>query len=528
MLDTGGDKEARDDGEGSSGEGSSSEVSASSSEGDDSSHDNEEDSSSETSEAEIVPQVKAERARRRPVWTDPSISSLTISLAGPGMKGSDGSKIGNSKLRKLREEEGETQITGEEYELRLRKLFEKMHPRPSWASVSLRKFDSNGVPEDIKNSGREKLSHLLNRDSGLVERVTKQQRKRSGLLKGRLDVERLRNANEQQGRSTYSPIENVAFHPTKRAHVMLTTTKDRRLRLFQIDGKTNPLLETIHIPDLPMKSALFHPSGSSVLLSGPRPYFYSHDLDSGKTTRSTPWRGYGSSAHGSEERDLSTVCFQGSSEDHSRSLLAIGGRRGAIHLLEWGSVGGSGGGSLVGSLHMNAPLAGISWHPNVSHSLISLSTLGTIHSWDTRNMKCELQRSDAGLYAPKMIEGSSNGDWWAVGSESGIVNMYDSDVIDVSKAGTTMQAQRTIKNVVTTTTSLRFNHSSEILAIASDKKKDALKVVHIPSMTVFENWPTAGTPLGRITSLDFSNSSEYLAIGNSRGKVLLYSLRHYT
>lgn len=50
---------------------------------------------------------------------------------------------------------------------------------------------------------------------------------------------------------------------------------------------------------------------------------------------------------------------------------------------------------------------------------------------------------------------------------------------------------------------------------------------HLPSLTVFENWPTAGTPLGRVTSLDFSNGSEYVAIGNSRGKVLLYSLHHY-
>lgn len=412
--------------------------------------------------------------RRRPVWTDPSIDNLKISLAGPDAKSSNGSRTGTKKLRKLREEAGETQITGAEYELRLRKLFEKLHPRPSWASLSIRKPASTS--ENGEANSREALSMLLSRDTGLVARVTKRGKEgRAKLPSGRLDVERLRNANESQGRATFSPIETLSFHPTTRAHVLLTTTKDRRLRLFQVDGHNNPLLETIHIPDLPMQSALFHPSGSSILLSGPRPFFYSHDLESGKTIKSTPWRGLNSNALGGEERDLSNVCFQKSTQKSSRSLLAIGGRRGAIHLLEWGSVGGSGGGSLVGSLHMNAPLAGLTWNPSLSHSLVSLSTVGTVHSWDVRNMKCEVQKSDAGLFAPNSIKGSPDGSTWAIGSESGIVNMYGREIIDVAQGA--MQSTKTIKNITTTTTALHFNHSGEMLALASDKKKDALRVV---------------------------------------------------
>lgn len=51
--------------------------------------------------------------------------------------------------------------------------------------------------------------------------------------------------------------------------------------------------------------------------------------------------------------------------------------------------------------------------------------------------------------------------------------------------------------------------------------------MHLPSLKVFSNWPTSGTPLGHVVDVDFSHSSEYVAIGNSRGKVLLYALRHY-
>jgi len=417
--------------------------------------------------------------RRRPVWTDPSSSSLKISLAGPNARGADGSKAGTNKLRKLREVEGENQITGTEYEVRLRKAFEKFHPRPSWASLALRKAATTSNRETSEGSGREALSDLLSRDTGLVARVTKRGKQRGKLPEGRFEVERLRNANESQGRATLSSIETLSFHPTTRAHVLMTTTKDRRLRLFQVDGNTNPLLETLHVPDLPLQSALFHPSGSSILLSGPRPFFYSHDLESGKTIKSTPWRGFGSSAQGVEEKDLSNVCFQKAGGEQNRSLLAIGGRRGAIHLLEWGSVGGSGGGSLIGSLHMNAPLAGLTWDPSRSNSLVSLSTQGTVHSWDIRNMKCEMQKNDVSLFNPKGIKGSPRGDSWAIGSEDGIVNMYGGEVMEANREGSAMKSHKSIKNVTLASSTLQYNHSGEVLAVASDKKKDMLKFVSL-------------------------------------------------
>jgi U3 small nucleolar RNA-associated protein 18 len=425
--------------------------------------------------------------RRRPVWTDPGSSNLNISLAGSKAGAANGSSAGTKKLRKLRQEEGETQITGAEYELRLRKVFEKYHPRPSWASLSLRKPATVFDGESSQNQGREALSDLLSRDTGLVSRLTKRGSKTKGRLpKDRVEVERLRNANEAQGRATFSSIESLSFHPTTKAHVLMTTTKDRRLRLFQVDGNTNPLLETLHIPDLPLQSALFHPSGSSILLSGPRPFFYSHDLESGRTIKSTPWRGFGSSAHGAEEKDLSTVCFQKTAGvEDNRSILAIGGRRGAIHLLEWGSVGGSGGGSLIGSLHMNAPLAGLTWDSSRSNSLVSLSTFGTVHSWDVRNMKCEVQKSDAGLFNPKGVKGSPRGDSWAIGSENGIVNMYDGQTMISDSKTSTMSCQKSIKNVTTTTSTLQYNHTGEILAVGSDKKKDMLKFVSEPRRETF-------------------------------------------
>ena len=84
-----------------------------------------------------------------------------------------------------------------------------------------------------------------------------------------------------------------------------------------------------------------------------------------------------------------------------------------------------------------------------------------------------------------------------------------------------------IMNLTTAVHLMTFNHDGQILSIASKDKKDAVKCVHLPSLTVFSNWPTNRSPIHYPSSLDFSNASGYMAIGNDRGRVLLYRLRHY-
>ena len=64
-------------------------------------------------------------------------------------------------------------------------------------------------------------------------------------------------------------------------------------------------------------------------------------------------------------------------------------------------------------------------------------------------------------------------------------------------------------------------------AMASRMKKDAMRLLHLPSMTVFANWPTGRSPLHFVHSLAFSPNGGFLAIGNARGRVLLYRLHHY-
>ena len=62
----------------------------------------------------------------------------------------------------------------------------------------------------------------------------------------------------------------------------------------------------------------------------------------------------------------------------------------------------------------------------------------------------------------------------------------------------------------------------------SREKKNALKLVHTASSTVFANWPTYNTPLGYVNALAFSPQGGYLALGTAKGTAPLYRLTHYS
>ncbi|KAK3264408.1 U3 snoRNP protein, partial [Cymbomonas tetramitiformis] len=88
--------------------------------------------------------------------------------------------------------------------------------------------------------------------------------------------------------------------------------------------------------------------------------------------------------------------------------------------------------------------------------------------------------------------------------------------------------EKILMNLTTKIDSLAFSPDSQILAMSSTMKKDSLRLVHLPSYTVFSNWPTSKTPLHFVSSLAFSPGGGYLAIGNAKGRVLLYRLHHYS
>ena len=118
-----------------------------------------------------------------------------------------------------------------------------------------------------------------------------------------------------------------------------------------------------------------------------------------------------------------------------------------------------------------------------------------------------------------------------------MVNLYDAPPAAAALAGAggglfaapvAARPAATIMNLTTRVDRLVFDPSGAILAAASTAGKDALRLVHTASGTVFANWPAARTPLGTLSALAFSPRSGYFAAGNEKGKVLLYRLNHFS
>ena len=144
-------------------------------------------------------------------------------------------------------------------------------------------------------------------------------------------------------------------------------------------------------------------------------------------------------------------------------------------------------------------------------------------------------------------DGWIGGDRWiAIGSSSGIVNIYDrrawseSRSVDSSKdipnngIPTAPKPVRALDNLTTPVSHLAFSPDGQVLAMASRWKNSALRLVHLPSATVYRNWPTQKTPLGRITSIAWGNPSEeeikegsfaLLAVGSETGRIRMWEVR---
>ncbi|KAJ7056545.1 WD40-repeat-containing domain protein [Mycena amicta] len=452
------------------------------------------------------------KSGKAPAWEDPSDPPMV--------------SIESNRLRKLRDEPSETTLSGRQYESRLRRQYERINPQPAWAKAAkarTQEKDASGIDD------------LLSSTAGiLASRSTK-----ASLSPGELSIERLRDANQASAASGTGEVQCLAFHPSPSVPVLCVGTADRRVRLFNVDGHTSPLLQTLHIPTLPLSqsSVTFHPSGNSLLLTGQRPFYFVYDLQRGEmqhkagrglwgsydhsTTLSTPRkrsRGQDTSSNGGSAEGMEITSF-----DSRGEILAVAGRGGNIHLVDWKS----GAGQVIGDLKCGASVRSL-WWGNEDGNLVALTNDSEVYVWDVGQRRCVRRWKDDGGFrgSVRTMAGTSKG-WLGIGSNTGLVNVYGSDALAEASFAAQPKPVKTIGHLTTAISTLQLNHDAQIMAIASREKKDAMRLIHLPSLTAFSNWPTSSTPLGHVTAIGFSAQSEYVAIGNSRGKVLLYHLIEY-
>lgn len=291
-----------------------------------------------------------------------------------------------------------------------------MHPTPLWATKARQKIAADLEDEDEEGgaASEHNLASLLRTSNAGVSRS---RLAKAPIPSGEVEITRLRDANQVD--KSKSAITALQFHPTsKTSHVLFTTSEDRRLKLYQVDGTHNPLLQSVHIPELPITAAAFHPSGNSILMTGQRPFFYSYDLQAGKVIRSPRglWSsGLGGSDGKNDQNGGTMELFKFSPDGR---IVAVAGRRGYIHLLDWGNgasaMAGGNGGQVLGEIKINTGIRALNWNANGTE-LVVTGHDAMVHSWDIGTRKCTSRWQDDGGYAPSCAEADRAERYFAVG-----------------------------------------------------------------------------------------------------------------
>ncbi|KRT86924.1 WD40 domain-containing protein, partial [Oryctes borbonicus] len=185
------------------------------------------------------------------------------------------------------------------------------------------------------------------------------------------------------------------------------------------------------------------------------------------------------------------------------TLFAVDGRLGEIHILSTASK------ERIALLKQDHSATSLCFNPQGS-LLYSHSTTGEIVVWDTNMRRAKYKWIDDGCIHGTKITISNSNQFIATGSAEGVVNVYDAAEITLTKMP---KPKKAILNLATTISDLKFNSSSEMLAFSSEEVDTAVRLLHLGSMTVFNNFPNFGTKLGHLTAISFSPGSGYLSLG---------------
>ncbi|KAJ5901074.1 hypothetical protein N7504_007067 [Penicillium tannophilum] len=470
------------------------------------------------------------------IWYDSDDERLAVSLAS------------QAKLRKLRVAESEDVINGKEYTRRLRRQFQRMHPTPEWANPELAAMrrkansDSDASGEEMDSDEEDEqlsmqpLAKLLQNATDLtrVEDNARSGGKRK-LRQEVLDIQRLKDV----GKAQPSSVDSLNFHP--HYPLLLSSGPAATLFMHHISPSApspNPLLTSLHIKRTPIHTSAFAlPTGNKIFASGRRRYFHIWNMDTGKVDKVN-----GTADRKEEQKSMERFKLS----PCGRYVGLVGTSRkggGLINILDSSTaqwiaqvrVDGRGG------------VADFAWWSD-GEGMTVASKNGEISEWDGRLRRVVARWLDAGAVGTTVLTlgGRSGrlelgGDRWvAIGSSSGVANIYDrrdwaaayANASQAEKNGPSQAGiprsptpARVLDQLTTPISHLVFAPDGQMLVMASRWKRDALRLVHLPSCTVYRNWPTSNTPLGRITSVAISPNSEQLAVGNEQGRIRLWEIR---
>lgn len=406
--------------------------------------------------------------RRQPAWTDED----------------DGIDVGEAlKAQKRKLPPGGVNDRKNAYRNLLQHKFVSAYGTPKWASLDKAKDeDANSDEELLQTCG-----FIKNRES-------------TALPKGNLEFKKVKDLNCE----TYceGPFINCVEFSSS-STVALVAGSSGIASLYAVDGKRNNKLHNIEFKNFPIRCAKFIQSRQEVILGSKRSHIFVYDLAAAKAIH-TPL-------------PQNITNFKNFTVSPDNKFIAAAGKWGEVHLLCSVSR------ERISVLKQNFEVTSLAFNPT-SKLLYGHSDTGEVTVWDMNMRRVTHKWTDEGCLHGSRITVAPSNQFVATGSAEGVVNLYNTESVIASSMP---KPRKTILNLTTKITDLQFNSSSEILALSSADIENSVKLFHLGSNTVFNNFPNVSTKLGHVNVLNFSPNSGYIAFGNKKSVVSLYRLKHF-
>ena len=407
----------------------------------------------------------------------------------------------------------------DKYRQYLERKFTEIYEPPNWAqSKTLENKRKSRQHKDTDDSDDDDDNEIQ------VEQIAYGNLKRPNqihqLNKEFLRVKKCPHLNQSSRIRT--PLNCLQFH--RNSTVALIGSSIGLIRLFQVDGKLNSIIQSIYFQGYRLTDARFISlNGREEILVGSdgmntkcHGFCYYYDMLVGKILRIPLTKG--------GKHRYSLRKFQISPNNQ---FIAACDDNGNINLLSSTTK------ELISEMKINGNVNCLSFSPD-SNYLIAHGdqTGGQAFIFDIRqsNKQCINRFNDLDTISATSMDLSPTGNLLAIGSNMGVINLYQFN--DVIKQ-TNPKPIKSVMNLTTAITSVRFNHDGQLLLFASNQKNDSIRFLNTNSMTVYKNFPlfvggNSGRTYGRIFDLDFSPHSGYASFVTGHGTGHLFRINEYS
>uniref|UniRef100_A0A0K0DEV6 WD_REPEATS_REGION domain-containing protein n=1 Tax=Angiostrongylus cantonensis TaxID=6313 RepID=A0A0K0DEV6_ANGCA len=393
-------------------------------------------------------------------------------------------------------------VPANEYQTRLRKAFQRQHKgTPKWAKLAITRSPVQPKPDDSDEEVQAVFDDMMRSSIRYVDRDPY-------LVKDFIST--FRCPDVTIGHRDSRQINVVLFHRIR--PVVITGGASGKVQLFK----------NVQFTNFPITSMSLMQGGCSVICGSVRQgYLMKYDLEKGfvvevKLPKCIPPQNAGRF-----------------SLSNDGSLLAMIAHNSQVHVLSSSSM------ELIKTFSAPADVTSLQFFPGSNREIWAM-TVGTkcpyychrivltiVGLFQWRNVCFLILRSvvkfspnnlergeviiwnlsgsqqmfrDDGAVRGTKIRLSAEGDKVACGSNTGIVNLYDT--VDVRKC-TDPKPQAVLSNLLTSCDSIAFNHDGQLMAFSSDVK------------------------MSNVECVEFSPHSAYMGMGCTNGHLILDSLNYF-